>query len=349
MNIKKLLPLATLFLLNILACKKTGGSNSIPKTPLDTDVYVAGFSTNGGAYWKNGVLTSLPGSFGDYNASVAISGKDIYAAGYSLSNGNSGTYVATIWKNGIETQLDEGGNYSEIGNLQMGNIIVNGSDVYTVGTELGLGTGIASSFFTAVYWKNNALVKLSDGSGNAYANAIAVNGSDVYVAGSNNADAAYWKNGNEVNLTNFNNPVPRSIASANCISISGGSVYIGGNTLAANGNTVAAYWKDGALVSLTDGSSNASILAIAINNNDVYVAGYVSSGLNTIATYWKNGVPTALADGTLYTKSIGIAIDGSDVYVTEQGSQPKSGYWKNNTFTPLNNCKSTSNIIVISK
>ena len=50
-------------------------------------------------------------------------------------------------------------------------------------------------------------------------------------------------------------------ATAYSIAINGNDVYVAGNTVAANGNTVAAYWKNGVAVNLTDGSTNASIVA----------------------------------------------------------------------------------------
>ena len=111
MNLNKFIPFVIVFLLQLLACKKSGVSNPNPKTSADTDIYISGFSSKGGSYWKNGTPTYLPGSFGDINASVAVSGNDVYVAGYSLSNGTNGEYVATTWKNGIATQLDEGADY----------------------------------------------------------------------------------------------------------------------------------------------------------------------------------------------------------------------------------------------
>ena len=291
MSLKNYIPLAAIFLFCMAACKKSGVTNNDPKTSKDTDVYISGFSSKGGTYWKNGTPIYLPGSFGDNNASIAVNGSDVYVVGFSLSNGTIGTYIATIWKNGIATKLNEGADYSEIDNIKLGNIVVNGTDVYTVGFENGSGIGGQSDRYVAMYWKNNVPVQLTDGSADAYAYAIAVNGNDVYVVGSMNGNAVYWKNGTPVNLTNgtYGTYSISSIAVANAILINGSDVYIAGNSIAANGNTVATYWKNGVAVNLTDGSTNSAIMAIAVNNSDVYVAGYISNpvsnpGGNTVAT-----------------------------------------------------------------
>ncbi|WP_295674055.1 hypothetical protein [uncultured Mucilaginibacter sp.] len=51
-------------------------------------------------------------------------------------------------------------------------------------------------------------------------------------------------------------------------------VYVAGYVVAQNGNSVAAYWKNGALTRLTTDSADVSVAyGIAVQGNDVYVAG----------------------------------------------------------------------------
>jgi len=75
----------------------------------ESDVYAAGFISSGsdvGGYWKNGVWTGLPQIDTTKNSwvhSIAVSGGDIYAAGYSSNS--SSTRISGYWKNGTWTEL----------------------------------------------------------------------------------------------------------------------------------------------------------------------------------------------------------------------------------------------------
>lgn len=108
-------------------------------------------------------------------------------------------------------------------------------------------------------------------------------------------------------------------------------VYIAGTVTAANGKYVAVYWKNGLITRLTDSTSNASALGVAINGNDVYVAGNIAVGHATEAVYWKNGVATILGVNTV---AKALAISGNDVYVAGINTVG-AAYWKNGTLTQL--------------
>ncbi|MEO5968988.1 MAG: hypothetical protein ABIQ95_03605 [Bdellovibrionia bacterium] len=73
---------------------------------------------------------------------IAISGNDIYAAGYETI---SGVNVAKYWKNGVATSLTNGSQ-----SYQGTAIAVMGSDVYVAGYQ----TLSGFNRFTATYWKN---------------------------------------------------------------------------------------------------------------------------------------------------------------------------------------------------
>lgn len=115
--------------------------------------------------------------------------------------------------------------------------------------------------------------------------------------------------------------------------ISNVDVYVGGRL----GN-YAAYWKNDEIhqVNNTEGSSSAT--SIAVQGNDVYLAGYSSNTSGEkIITFWKNGVPTYLknlgnstADGAL-----GIAVHGNDVYVI--GRTERATLWKNGVASYISN------------
>ena len=86
------------------------------------------------------------------------------------------------------------------------------------------------------------------------------------------------------------------------------TVYVAGGLFtedSATGNVTghAIYWRNGIAVPLTTSFSYAT--SIAINNNDVYVAGMLNDGYSA-AQYWKNGIPVILSNvaNNTFTSSI---------------------------------------------
>ena len=175
---------------------------------------------------------------------------------------------------------------------------------------------------------------------------------NVYVAGNDyNAtthatNAVYWKNGNEVVLSD-----PNHNAFATSIVISGKDIYVAGYEV-NDTNYVAKYWKNGVAVSLTSGAHNALATSIAVSGADVYVSGYESNGTKYVAKYWKNGSVTVLSDGSNDAYATSVAVSGSDVYVAgyenngdanpyyqsqglNSGRNDIAEYWKNGNLVVL--------------
>lgn len=170
----------------------------------DDDVYVVGTASVNdvphAVLWKNGVKTALTNQVNYSRAySVAISGNDIYVAG--IQNG-----TATLWKNGVASPLS-------VGTSSSISLYVSGNDIYTTGNS----SGLIGSY--GQYSKNSAPpVTLSPKSNFSLATSIFVSATDVYVGGyikdetSQKIAAVYWKNGEEVFLTDLNgSAVVRSI------------------------------------------------------------------------------------------------------------------------------------------
>jgi hypothetical protein len=102
-------------------------------------VYVAGQSlTHGWAYWVNG--TEIP--LGGYVNAMAISGNDVYIAGFTATGPDQACY----WKNGQLVTLPNGSSAT--------GIAVAGSDVYVCGN---------GGSNDAVYWKNGVIHILGTG------------------------------------------------------------------------------------------------------------------------------------------------------------------------------------------
>jgi hypothetical protein len=142
-------------------------------------------------YWKNGAAVSLSdGTRSAVLTAVAVSGGDLYMAGFEAGDEVNGTapYLAKVWKNGVPVVLTP----STLGAVAKA-IAVVGSDVYVAGYE---DSGPA---VVAKYWKNGAPVNLTHGPRDAVATGIAVWGTDVYVSGAEHNGQAWgakvWKNG----------------------------------------------------------------------------------------------------------------------------------------------------------
>jgi len=242
-------------------------------------------------YWNNDVQVSLGKYAGA--SSVAISGNDVYIAGYEWEEDKT-ELVAKYWKNGQPVALTDGTVYS-----YANSIFVDGNDVYVAGYVDGI----------AKYWKNGQPVSLTDGSNQAYANSIFVVGNDIYVAGSEmngtHHVAKYWKNGEAATLTNGNSVH----AEANSIIVVDNDVYVvgwEGDFVGRAGGTgsVAKYWKNGQEVQLTSGASYAYAKSIAIMGTNVYVVGTEIVNGNYMAKYWLNGQAFKLADGASATSMV---------------------------------------------
>lgn len=269
---------------------------------------------------------------------------DIYISGsYKTA---TGFYIAAYWKNGKMVKLINDSTTTSFGR----NILVNGEDVYVTGNKPNSTTGLLQN----VYWKNGVLTELSGLDGIVSIPTIAMIGSDVYVAGSSmlqvpqnsNSVAGYWKNGVPQMLQIATGDNNIDITS---ITVSGSDVYVCGGilTTAQGFGYIAAYWKNGVqykLATPANGSSYAR--AMAVQGNDVYVAGQIGSN----GAYWKNGIGNILSadNASVYA----IAVKGNDVYlagVKKQTINPTTGttatYWKNGIANQIGNIGGTGNDI----
>lgn len=314
--------------------------------PVAKNVYIAGRLSNGtygiATYWKNGVATQVTnGTKPSVAYAIAVSGNDIYVGGIEYDD-PSGHGTLKYWKNGIPTTLSMGSSLAEFGGMT-----VVGNDVYVAGSEAeNMGR-------VAKYWKNGNEVKLTNGNNYAHAYGIAVSGNDVYVVGSDNG-ARFWKNGIAVNLPGLY-VYPLSIA------VNGNDVYVGGEQLIGN-KKVAVYWKNGQFFPLSDGTRDARIRAIAVDNNGiVHATGSEADPVNvpiprySVGKYWNSkGASVNLSSATdwNWVNPYAIAVYGNDVFISGYEADGINGYnytitkfWKNGVETDIGN--KTSGIVSI--
>lgn len=347
-NFLKIVYAAALLLLAVAACKKGNDPQPDPD-PSEHTVYVAGYVYDGTKYvatlWINGEPQSLPadGSQDAFAHSVAVSGNDVYVAGYHDGN----KQVAILWKNGVPQSLTDG---SE--NAEAYSVAVSGSDVYVAGYERYsyLDGNMLVAQDEARLWKNGqALDLLPDYRQQldlshayyTYAHSVAVSGNDVYLAGYGDyIDGAYpamlWKNGLAADIANSGDPQAENRALS--IAVSGSDVYAAG-WLKSSAGWIARLWKNGVAQNLNDGSRKAEARSIAVSGSDVYVAGYEENdGGIPFATLWKNGVSQPITNSSK-TYATSVAVSGNDVYVAgyeDTGSSDwEARLWKNGQIQPL--------------
>jgi hypothetical protein len=275
----------------------------------DTDFYIGGSITGSdndskAAYWKNGVLTTLPTATNNASSAnqIIINKGDVYAVGavqYFVGNN-----VATYWKNGTAISMNDQSQWSEAS-----SIAVSGNDVYVGGDYYKDAT---KSNTIACYWKNGVLNSFdTPDSVVAVVSGIAISGSDVYECGYVHSStkytiASYWKNGVRTDVSDGTTNI-----NITCIAALGSDVYMGGNIIAANGNQIACYWKNGAVVKLTTDDIIGWVSSICIHGTDIYFSGNIKdSGQNIYAVYWKNGNMVKLPTTSAIVNIQGIAVTG---------------------------------------
>lgn len=216
--------------------------------------------------------------------SVAVSGTDVYVAGYVMSNTSPSYKVATLWKNGTPTYLIEGDPTKPTGNSEASCVFVSGSDVYVSGFVP------FEEESKAGYWKNGTWTALTDGlNGSDTGRSIFVKGTDVYVCGECKLRPVYWKNGAKTELL-------ENMGYAYSIYVQGNDIYVAGQTPGATGQN-ATYWKNSTMIVLDNGfDAWGEAMGIAAWGSNVYICGFNDpEGFRQKNYLWTNGEPTQLS------------------------------------------------------
>ena len=211
---------------------------------VNPNVYVGGldFEAGGGALWKNGSVSGVPGIADVYSVFVDDADK-VYMTGYG--NINNTYYTIGVWDDGAVMDLTDGSTeaYGR-------SIFVSGKDTYVAGYEF------ENNITVAKVWRNGVATALTDGQNPAEAYSVYVNGEDVYVAGyeggNNITVAKVWRNGVATALTDGQNN-----AKAYSVHVDGKDIYVAGYER-ENNITVAKVWRNGEVLhTLTNGTNHA--------------------------------------------------------------------------------------------
>jgi len=142
--------------------------------------------------------------------------------------------------------------------------------------------------------------------------------------------AVYWKNGDEVPITNG----PKD-SGLNSITVEDSHIYVAGwesNVVfiedILNYRRVAKFWKDGAAIKLGDENFESEATSILVEGGNVHVCGYEDGR----ACYWRNGIKIPLTLNTRVSTAREIAVNSRDVYLVGFEANPTAHtatYWKN--------------------
>jgi hypothetical protein len=325
------------FSFTVLNCSGTSMAYEYQGTDYTTNQQSAIFSS-----FTTGTIINM----GAINACGSPTGANVYAAGSVVNT--SGNYVATLWKNGVATNLTDGTK-----NARAASVFVSGTDVYVAGYETGEN---AYNFTVAKIWKNGMAINLTNGTISAEANSVFVSGTDVYVAGREAVGngsvwlAKVWKNGVATALSNDY----QGRASANSVAVAGTDVYVAG-TVQEYGSgfiqfNVPKIWKNGINIQNTSeyGISN----SIFVSGTDVYTTinrYYLGITGSRKSDLWKNNILTNIfaEDLSIYARKYAssVFVSSNDVYVAlseTAGSNTspqisKAKVWKNGIVTDLTN------------
>jgi hypothetical protein len=243
-------------------------------------------------------------------------------------------YVPKYWVNYIPFELETNGRQGYATSM-----VMQGDDLYLTGI-LTNDDVLYPGIYSIVVWKNkNIIATISDKA--ATEPAISIINNDIYVVGNEfNSNRTklipkIWKNGIGTNLSNISSD---KFAYASKIMIDNNSRYIVGYMRSENTKrNRATLWTNEVPFYLTDGTNDAEATSVAVNHNDVYVAGYEKNtfGANVIynAKYWKNGVAVNLTEGKFVSVAMSISVIEDKIYVGgyEQNSEGTyiAKYWIN--------------------
>lgn len=282
-------------------------------------------TTAGCSILGEGTTTTLPPS--DTTTTTTIADVKVVFPGYCYNS--SAEILGYLWIDGAMVRQTNG-----LVQSRAYSSCQSGADIYACGSVEKTNT-----IWSAAYWKNNALVVLTNPAGTNYpasSSDIYVNGSDVYVAGLSKTVTAQWP------ATIWVNGVPQLLeasgsSTAYGIAVNGSDVW----TVGSGNGGYPVYWKNGAKTQVS--SNTGCLYDVTVDNGNVYMCGNITigSGTTNYAYYWMNGISHRLTNTVNSHQyiAIEIAVDGWDIYVSgyyfDSSFNVHACYWKNEQFFEL--------------
>ena len=229
-------------------------------------------------------------------------------------NLSENTYRATIWNNGVATDINPQG----IGSYSIANSINNSGQV--VGDSFADGR-----YSQGTIWNNGVATYLNIDTSKSINNL----GQVVGVSGNH---AAVWNNGVATTLE-----MPSDFTSSSATSINDLGQIVG-VSMTGFSHTRATVWNNGVATTLEMPSDFTSSSAKSINNLGQIVGYSMTDTRNTRATIWNNGVATTLESMGI-GNSVANSINNLGQIVgagTSEAGGPSATLWDNGVATDLN-------------
>jgi hypothetical protein len=322
--------------IQIYNVKATQAKSTISGGP---GIYLSGYYNSGDynhtpVIWKNDVMYPLSSGNLGIAYSLYVTDSDVYAVG------NVGN-VATVWKNGIASNLTDGKEFSIAY-----DVVVNDNDVYIAGYDGKI----------AKYWKNGIAVSLSDGKYQAKAHSILIIDNDVFVCGSESfeygyisSDAVVWKNGKKIEtLPNLKTEKVNSSAMSIVKNENSTNKYC---VLWEVNYSDGFYYHASCVKDWNDANPGGIFISneifkpnsLAANNNKIYVVGTTFGGCasyyNPSSTQLIKLESDCLKPGNS-SSALTMTFLGNDIYVAG-GQNDYATYWKNGKTVWVDKTKGT--------
>jgi hypothetical protein len=257
-------------------------------------------------------------------SALAMSGSDLYAAGYFTTAGGLGATNVAKWDGSTWTALGSGLNGT------VNALMVSSGDLYAGGAFTTAG-GLAAT--NVAKWDGSTWTALGSGLSGGFdvsVFALAVSGKDLYAgghfttAGGNAANGIAKWNGSSWSA--LGSGLSGDDASVYALAVSGSDLFAGGRFTTAGGNAAnrIAKWNGSSWSALGSGLTcpcdyYPSVYALAVSGSDLYAGGaFMTAGggaANRIAK-WDGSSWSALGSGTGgdYPPVSALAVSGSDLY-----------------------------------
>ncbi|OHD23912.1 MAG: hypothetical protein A2Y38_24745 [Spirochaetes bacterium GWB1_59_5] len=335
-----------IMLASLTSCQNP--ANQPPTAPETPKLVLAGYVIDElGQYtagqWVDGQWQAISGETDTFANTIVEHDGAIYAAGYTLTIGN--TRTACMWIDGEQQPLPlpENAQDSIAKDICVINdhVLVAGYYSYTVTIE-----GYSTTKRDCGYWIDGSWqpATVPAGVARCYANGLAELNGSILMCGYSGSSAFLWTDGI---CTELERPDGYTYIAATQILVDDENVYCAGFLIDSSNYCKPCVWKNGIIevYEVPDGMTDGYIDSIAIRDGEITAVGDSETTndegatLSMIPGYWKAGIwnPLTLAPGS--SKGLATAIIVSENIITgycmDGSGRNIPGFWKSGSWNAV--------------